>query len=229
MPTELLAWGLAGLMAMASAWAARSWAQPEVHHWLGPEAPRLFGAWLHLLLSVAFVALALTLTLGLGQQPLDTADSLMLGLWSGLLTACALTDLRCRLLPDRLTLSLAGLGLVLALLERGPGLWQGLAGALLGYGLPWLVGRLMQRRTNEGPQESIGRGDLALLGAMGLWVGFSGLPLVLVVGTLLMLPLVAWGMLRRGWTRATALPLGPSLCLAGVLVLPWVLTQPTAP
>lgn len=212
---------LAALLSMACAWGARAWALPEVAHWLGPQAPGLYGTLPHLLVSLLWIGLGLALL----EHPPSAIQALALGLWSGLLTTCALTDLRCRLLPDRLTRTLAFLGLLLPALSLGPGLWEGLAGALAGYGLPWLVGKVMQRREGDEPPEAIGRGDLALLGAMGLWLGLSGLPLVLIGACLLMLPLVVWGMLRRGWTRTTALPLGPSLCLAGVLVLPWVFNQ----
>jgi len=216
-----LSTALALLIAVASAWTARAWAEPEVRHWLGPEARAPHGILSYLLLSLVAAAILLTQL----EHPLDGLQPLPLGLWSGLLTACALTDLRCRLLPDRLTLSLGLLGLALPLLGLGPGLIEGIAGALLGYGMPWLLGRVMARRRGDETQEAIGRGDLALLGAMGLWVGFSGLALVIIGASLLMLPLVAWGMLRRGWTGTTVLPFGPSLCLAGVLVLPWVFNQ----
>ena len=221
---DALSVSLAALTAAGMAIAAKVFAQSEVSFWLGDQAPALHATPVYAGLAACIAMIPLSL---LFRGP-TIEEALMLGLWTGLLTSCALIDLRCRLLPDRLTISLALLGLVAALIGLGPGLWSALAGGVFGYLLPWAVGRLMRKRTTD-PQdeggEAIGRGDLALLGAMGLWVGFSGLPLVLVGASLVMLPVIAWGMLRFGWSRSTALPFGPGLCMAGIVVLPWVLTE----
>ncbi|MGA0881936.1 MAG: prepilin peptidase [Burkholderiaceae bacterium] len=218
---------LAACTAACAATAAKVFAASEVAFWLSddaPSPPSLHPAPVHAALAACLAMVPLAL---LFRVP-TLEEALVLGLWTGLLTSCALIDLRCRLLPDRLTLSLAFLGLATALMGLGPGIWSALAGGAFGYLLPWAVGRIMRRRAadpqGEGP-EAIGRGDLALLGAMGLWVGFSGLPLVLVGASLVMLPVIAWGMLRFGWSRSTALPFGPGLCMAGIVVLPWVLTE----
>jgi len=224
----------AGLTAVFITLASRVWVVPELRHWLGNDAQPPHGALPHAMLAAGAAVLAAALMPA--QERLLMWVSV--GVWSGLLACCALTDLRFRLLPDRLTLALGLAGLGLALAGHGPGLWSSLAGGAFGYGLPWLVGRLMRKSTGiangaptepSAPAEPIGRGDLALLGAMGLWVGFSGLPLVLVGASLVMLPIAAWGMLRRGWTRTTALPFGPALCLAGVFVLPWILSEGSLP
>lgn len=213
---------LACVLAGAAGLSARLVAQPEVKRWLGEDAPVLHSPLLHAVLAAAVALLPLSLLL---RAP-SPAEGIALGLWAGLLTSCALIDLRCRLLPDRLTVALAAIGVVISLSGLGPGLMAALAGGAFGYLLPWAVGSLMRKRSSADAQsEPIGRGDLALLGAMGLWVGFSGLPLVIVGASLVMLPLITWGMLRFGWNRSTALPFGPGLCLAGLVVLPWVLTE----
>lgn len=150
-----------------------------------------------------------------GLLPPSWAFSLLTGLLCGL----AAIDLTHRLLPDRLTLSLCILGLLLSPLA--PIGWQALltsaAGALLGWLLPrvlvW-IHRLLFRRSQ---QEALGRGDVALLAGVGAWTGPLGVAESLLWASLLMLPLVAVGLLLLGWTRKTALPFGPALAMGAVL------------
>ena len=70
-------------------------------------------------------------------------------------------------------------------------------------------------------EPSMGRGDFALIAAIGSWLGFSSLAFVLLFASLGMLSLALWGFLRRGWRLSTALPFGPALCLAAMLVAPF--------
>lgn len=168
--------------------------------------------------------------------PLEFSQSLALAFWSASLCTVARIDLQVRLIPDRLTALLAGVGLLMSLIGLGVPLGEALAGGVIGYGLPYAIGRLMaprgRRRSthshainpdadSSAAETGIGRGDLALMAAMGTWVGFSGLSLVLVISACLMLPVMAWGMVRRGWSSRRLLPFGPALAAAGLLVLPW--------
>jgi leader peptidase (prepilin peptidase)/N-methyltransferase len=122
-------------------------------------------------------------------------------------------DARTMLLPNLLTLPLLAMGLVLA---WGGGPWSladhGLA-AMLGflslYGLAWAYRRFRGR-------DGLGGGDAKLLGALGAWVGLSGLPFVLLLAACMGL-IFAGGTALTGkrMTATTAIPFGPFLALSG--------------
>jgi leader peptidase (prepilin peptidase)/N-methyltransferase len=125
------------------------------------------------------------------------------------LLALALLDAAHFWLPDRLTLPLAvvGLGVGIAPLP------DRIAGAVAGFALLWTVATLYRR--NRG-RTGLGLGDAKLFGALGAWLGWRMLPGVLLAACLLGL---AWALalrLRgRPVGRATALPLGTLLAIAG--------------
>jgi leader peptidase (prepilin peptidase)/N-methyltransferase len=124
----------------------------------------------------------------------------------------AWTDLRHGIIPDWLNLAIAGLGLVriavlddwtLALSAAAEGI---LTGAIV-WLLRWLYFRLRQR-------QGLGLGDVKLLAAAAIWVGIAGIPMLLLVASLV--ALVAAGVLHLAgekMTRQTALPFGPFLAL----------------
>lgn len=212
----------------------RYWSRAELGHWLSVEQADLVLAkptlWrmVAFLLAVAEVLVALVIQ---GRWP-SLGVSLAMGALAGALTLAAMIDLRCRLLPDRITGVLVGLGLVASLLGLSVPPAQAILGGLIGYGMPWLLTRLIAKRRRSvtqpahdaavgAPEAPMGRGDFALIAGLGVWLGFSSLPLVLVLASLSMLPVVAWGMLKNGWHRATAIPFGPALAFAGLALLPW--------
>ena len=224
---------LAGLVSLLSLWLLRRWLGPEVNHWLEAPAqpwPRPgWGPWaIGLVICLAFNHLLLAQTPGLGQ---DWVHAALVGFWSAALVLAALIDLQTRLLPDRLTGLVAALALVLAAADRG---WvspaAALAGGLMGWSLPWLVNRWHRIRlqASTSPTEAIGRGDLCLLAALGLWVGPIGLAAVLGTASLLalvqvgLLGLVQWAL--RGGVGGSPAPtsgpvaLGPWIALGALLV-----------
>lgn len=131
-----------------------------------------------------------------------------------LLLLLAAIDMRCRLLPDRLTLPLLWLGLIYSLADNGLTPHQAISGAVLGYlslGCLDRWFRLVSRRP------ALGQGDMKLLAALGAWLGVEALPaLLLIAATGGLLMAVA---LRLLYGRALrhALPFGPWLALAGIL------------
>lgn len=138
----------------------------------------------------------------------------LLLLWG--LLALAVIDLEQRLLPDVLTLSLLWLGLLVNLDGGLTPLPDAVIGATAGYLCLWGLRALhMQLRGVEG----LGLGDAKMLAALGAWLGWALLPLVLLIasllGTLVGLALIAS---RRGdWQ--VQLPFGQWLALAGGLAL----------
>ena len=119
-------------------------------------------------------------------------------------------------LPDVVTLPLAFAGLAVAWLIDSVTILDHLIGAVAGFGvftaLAWLY-RALRRR------DGLGGGDAKLLGALGAWVGWQGLPTVVlyaaVSGLALALILAARG---RRLELGQRLPFGPHLCLGGWLV-----------
>jgi leader peptidase (prepilin peptidase) / N-methyltransferase len=132
------------------------------------------------------------------------------------LLTLAWIDGRHQLLPDALTLPLGAAGLAVAgLIDPGRLLHHGI-GVVAGFGalagLAWLYRRVRGR-------SGLGGGDAKLLGALGAWVGWWGLPTIVVYAALSGL-VVALAMAARGERIALGhrLPFGPHLCLGGWLV-----------
>lgn len=95
------------------------------------------------------------------------------------LLALSWIDAETFLLPDILTQALLWVGLIgSALSLTHTPLLQSLGGAVLGYGLLWLVSWSFAKLAGK---EGMGQGDLKLLAGLGAWVGvWSLLPLILL-------------------------------------------------
>lgn len=145
--------------------------------------------------------------------------AMLVALASWWLLALAAIDWRTQLLPDVLTLGLLWLGLLASVLptaHRGPSPAAAIVGAAAGYAALWLVCQLFLKLTGK---QGMGYGDFKLAAALGAWVGWSLLPLVLLVasfsGALAGIGLVAGGRL----TRDAPMPFGPWLAFGGWLGL----------
>jgi len=139
------------------------------------------------------------------------------------LIALSLIDLDHKLLPDSMTLPLLWIGMLLTLIEidgspvfAGPDLRSSVIGAAAGYLSLWSVYQLFKLVTGK---EGMGYGDFKLLAALGAWVGWQLLPLVIVlsaaVGSIVGLSLILSG--QR--SRQAEIPFGPYLAGAGWLAL----------
>ncbi|WP_419808539.1 prepilin peptidase [Sphingomonas sp.] len=129
-----------------------------------------------------------------------------------LLLTLALLDLRAWWLPDILTGSLAVTGVASGLAGLGPPLPDRVIGGVAGFALLWLVG-WGYRRTRG--REGMGGGDPKLFGGIGLWLGWTMLPPVLLVASLCGLGVVLAARLTgRPMIRTDALPLGALLAAA---------------
>ena len=134
----------------------------------------------------------------------------LLGWW---LLLVALLDLEHQWLPDRLTLPLVPLGLLVAWAGLGPPLVERLAGAAIGWGGLALIA--LGYRALRG-RDGLGGGDPKLLGALGAWIGAYHLPFVLLGAGVIGLGSALLMRLRGEEVgAATRLPLGTFLALAG--------------
>lgn len=121
-------------------------------------------------------------------------------------------DIRHGIIPDWLNIAIAGLGLSKALLTGGPsaGLEAAIEGAAIGA-VFWLLRRLyFAFRKVQG----LGLGDVKFLAAAGTWVGVTGLPVLLLVATLIALTCACLMHLAgRPLTAQTSISFGPFLAL----------------
>ncbi|KTG26005.1 methyltransferase [Idiomarina sp. WRN-38] len=157
------------------------------------------------LLAVAVVALYGT-----------TASALFIYAACLTLLALAVIDFRTYLLPDMLTLPLLWAGLLYQLIFQPIMLPSAVIGAMAGYLILWSFYWLFKLLTGK---EGMGFGDFKLLAALGAWVGWPMLPLLLIVsagiGALVGLAAQASSPHLRG----QPLPFGPFLALAGWVCL----------
>jgi len=139
------------------------------------------------------------------------------------LIALAVIDIDHQLLPDSMTLPLLWLGLLLSLWHDTAGgtvLFQtpreAIIGAAAGYLSLWSVYHLFRLATGK---EGMGYGDFKLLAALGAWLGWQMLPLIILlsaaVGAVVGIALMVFT--RRG--RDVPIPFGPYLAAAGWIAL----------
>jgi leader peptidase (prepilin peptidase)/N-methyltransferase len=135
-------------------------------------------------------------------------------LWA--LVALTFIDADTQLLPDDLTLPLLWGGLVANLFGLFVPLADAVIGAIAGYLALWSVYWLFKLIRGK---EGMGYGDFKLLAALGAWLGWMMLPLIIllssVVGAAIGLTLIAF----RNRDHATPLPFGPYLAIAGAIAL----------
>ncbi len=134
------------------------------------------------------------------------------------LIALAGIDIDTQLLPDDITMPLLWAGLAFNLLTGTVPLEDAVIGAMAGYLLLWSVYWLFRFVTGK---EGMGFGDFKLLAALGAWMGWQSLPLIVIlssaVGAVLGMAILA--LRRQG--RSQPLPFGPYLAAAGWIVLLW--------
>ena len=93
-----------------------------------------------------------------------------------------------------------------------------LIGAAAGYLSLWSVYQLFKLVTGK---EGMGYGDFKLLAALGAWLGWQQLPLVIVLSAGVGAVLGSLLLLLGGKSRQTPIPFGPYLAAAGWIALLW--------
>jgi leader peptidase (prepilin peptidase)/N-methyltransferase len=142
----------------------------------------------------------------------------MLFLWCAL--ALAFIDQATGYLPDDLTLPLLWAGLLLNAWGAFVPLADAVIGAAAGYLLLWSIYWVYRLLTGK---EGMGYGDFKMNAAIGAFVGWKMLPLVVLVSSVVGL---AFGVLqmigaRRGWDSAFRFHFGPYLAFGAVVALFW--------
>lgn len=142
-----------------------------------------------------------------------TLGALLL-IWT--LVALAFIDLDTTLLPDDLTLPLLWLGLLFNLGGTFVSLSDAVIGAMGGYLVLWSVYWLFKLATGK---EGMGFGDFKLLAALGAWLGWQMLPVVIllssVVGAVIGIAMIT--LVKHD--RRVPIPFGPYLAGGGLVAL----------
>lgn len=150
---------------------------------------------------------------------LDGATMWWSAIFGWLLLTLAMLDARHFWLPDRLTAPLAFGGLALSLVGIGPPLLDAVTAAVTGFLALTVLAEIYRRWRGW---VGLGGGDAKLVGALGLWLGPSGLPEVLLTAALagLVVALVARAAGRQVDSQ-TRLPFGTLLALAAWPIWVW--------
>ena len=139
-------------------------------------------------------------------------------IFTWVLIALTLIDLKKQLLPDSMTLPLLWLGILLSFFNLFTDLSASVIGAMAGYLILWSVYHLFKLLTKK---EGMGYGDFKLLAAMCAWTGFTYLPQMIlvssVVGSIAGISMLIIGKAKQ----QQPIPFGPYLAVAGWIALLW--------
>ena len=142
-----------------------------------------------------------------------------------MLIAISLIDIDHQYIYDSMVLPLLWAGLALSLWNPMPGAETlfiepkaAIVGALAGYLSLWSVYHLFRILTGK---EGMGYGDFKLLAALGAWLGWKMLPLIIlmsaVVGAVTGILMIA----AKRHERSVPIPFGPYLAASGWIAMLW--------
>jgi leader peptidase (prepilin peptidase) / N-methyltransferase len=134
--------------------------------------------------------------------------------------ALAFIDQETGLLPDDLTLPLLWIGLLLNLGNAFTSIQNAVIGAVAGYLALWLVYQGFKLATGK---EGMGYGDFKMNAAVGAFLGWKMLPLVILLSSLVGLAFGALQMFaaRGRWDAGFRFHFGPYLAIAGIVAMFW--------
>ncbi len=141
------------------------------------------------------------------------------------LIALTMIDYDHQLLPDSITLPLLWLGLLLSLFHGQTDAQRlfiapqtAIVGAAAGYLSLWSVYQLFKLITGK---EGMGFGDFKLLAALGAWLGWQALPLIIILSAVVGAVVGGLAMIVARHGRETPIPFGPFLAAAGWISMIW--------
>ena len=166
--------------------------------------------------AVELVTGVLTLALAWHFDPSMALLGAMLLTWA--LVALTVIDIDHQLLPDDITLPLIWLGLLFNLAGTYVGIADAVMGAMAGYLSLWSVYWVFKLATGK---EGMGYGDFKLLAALGAWLGWQALPIIILLSSLVGAVCGIGLMLLKSRGREVPIPFGPYLAAAGWIALLW--------
>ncbi len=135
-------------------------------------------------------------------------------------TIIALTfvDLDCHLLPDCLTFSLFGVGLLCSLSNLFCSSQDAIIGGISGYLIFAITQSLFQLATGK---VGMGQGDYKFLAALGAFLGWQMLPIIIIFASISGIIFSLTHMAIQRKFKSVPLPFGPYLAVAGWVSLVW--------
>ena len=141
------------------------------------------------------------------------------------LVPITMIDADTQLIPDTIVLPLMWAGLALSLFHPLPGAatlfispTNAIIGAIAGYLSLWSVFWLFKLVTGK---DGMGYGDFKLLAALGAWLGWQQLPLIIMLSAVVGAVLNIGMIVMRGKDRNVPIPFGPYLAAAGWICMLW--------
>jgi leader peptidase (prepilin peptidase)/N-methyltransferase len=141
------------------------------------------------------------------------------------LVAISMIDVDHQLIPDSIVMPLLWVGLLMSLFHPMPGAEtlfiaprEAIVGALAGYLSFWSVYQLYKLVTGK---DAMGAGDFKLLAALGAWLGWQALPIVILMSAVAGAVIGILMIVIRGRDRQIPIPYGPYLASAGWITLIW--------
>ena len=130
-------------------------------------------------------------------------------------------DLKHFIIPNELTFPLMFIGFVKSFYPNldtviFPNFINSLIGGTLGYIIIWTIIFLYKKIKNK---EGMGLGDAKLLSAIGFWVGWVSVPLIIIFSSLIALAFVSPTLINRTKNLSTQIPFGPYLIIGTIIFI----------
>lgn len=134
------------------------------------------------------------------------------------LISLTMIDADTQLLPDQITLPLLWAGLLINSFGLFVPLYDAVWGAIGGYLSLWSVYWLFKIATGK---EGMGFGDFKLLAALGAWMGWQSLLVIILLSSVVGAIVGTIILVVNKKDRNTAIPFGPYLAAAGWITFLW--------
>lgn len=135
-------------------------------------------------------------------------------------TIIALTfiDLDHHLLPDQLTLFLLWVGLIFSLFPAFANSRDAIIGGISGYIIFAAIQTLFKLATGK---IGMGKGDYKFLAALGAYLGWQQLPIIILLASIIGLIFGIIQMILKRQFKSVPIPFGPYLAVAGWICMMW--------
>jgi leader peptidase (prepilin peptidase)/N-methyltransferase len=127
-------------------------------------------------------------------------------------------DIDHHILPDQLTLLLLWIGLLSSIFSLFCNSTDAIIGAIAGYLIFAATQMTFERVTGKA---GMGQGDVKFLAALGGFLGWQMLPLIIILASFTGLIFALTHMISKQHFKSIPLPFGPYLALAGWIALVW--------
>jgi len=127
-------------------------------------------------------------------------------------------DLDYHLLPDQLTLLLLWLGLFFSLFGTFTDTHEAIIGGMTGY-LIFAITQMMFGMVTK--KTGMGQGDFKFLAALGAFLGWQSLPLIILLASISGIIISVIHMIIKWNFKSVPIPFGPYLAIAGWIALLW--------